>query len=85
MCIDTENLIRQQRKITFRYPSLMRCWNGLQSILSFISLMGILAIIKSRSILMTKAKLLSLAPIELMLIVGCPLDYAMLQLRSKGT
>jgi hypothetical protein len=33
---------------------------------------------------MTKAKLLSLAPMELMLIVGCPSDYAMLQLHSKG-
>ena len=59
----TKNLTRQQRKITSCYPSSMRCWNGLQSILSFVSLMGIMAIIKSRSILMTKAKLLLLVPI----------------------
>ena len=38
---------RQQRKITSRYPSSMRCWNGLQSILSSVSLMGIQVIIKS--------------------------------------
>ena len=63
----TENLTKQQRKITSHYPSSMRCWNSLQSILSFVSLMGILAIIKSRSIPMTKAKLLLLVPMELML------------------
>jgi hypothetical protein len=62
----------------------MRCWNGLQSILSFVSLMGILAIIKSRSILMTKAKLHLLVPMEPMLIAGCLSDYATLWLRSKG-
>jgi hypothetical protein len=56
----------------------MRCWNGLQSILSFVSLMGILAIIKSRSILMTKAKLLLLAPTEHMVIEGCLFGCAML-------
>ena len=78
MCIDYKNLTRKQRKITSHYPSSMRCWNGLQSILSFVSLMGILAIIKSRSILMTKAKLLLLVPMEHMLIAECVSDYATL-------
>jgi hypothetical protein len=80
----TKNLTRKQRKITSRYPSSMRCWNGLQSILSFVFLIGILVITKSRSIMMTKVKLLLLVPMELMLIVGCPSDCATLQLYSKG-
>ena len=36
MCIDYQK-INKARKITSRYPSSMRCWNGLQSILSFVS------------------------------------------------
>jgi hypothetical protein len=55
-----------------------------KAIFLFIFLMGILAIIKSRSIPMTKAKLLSLAPMELLHIIGCPSNYATLQLHSKG-
>jgi hypothetical protein len=83
MCIDYRNLTRRQRKITSRYPSSMRCWKSLQSILSSVFLMGIQVIIKFRSILMTKAKLLLLVPMKLMLIEGCLLDCATLQLRSK--
>jgi hypothetical protein len=32
----TESSTQQQRKITFHCPSLMKCWSGWQSILSFI-------------------------------------------------
>jgi len=46
--------------------------------------MGNLAIIKFQSILMTKAKLLLLVPMEHMLITGCLSDYATLQFSSKG-
>jgi hypothetical protein len=42
-----ENSTRLQRKTTSHYPSLMKCWNGLQSTLSFVSLMAILDITKS--------------------------------------
>jgi hypothetical protein len=49
MCIVIKNLTRLQRKITSHYPSLTRCWNSLQSTPSFVSLMGIPDINKSRS------------------------------------
>jgi hypothetical protein len=83
MCIDYQKLNKATKKDHFPLPFIDECWNDLQSILSFVSLMGILAIIKSRSTLMTKAKLLLLVPMEHMLIAGCLSNCAMLQLRSK--
>jgi len=50
VCVLTiENSTRPQRKITFRYPSLIKCWNGLQTTLSLVSLMVILEITQSQS------------------------------------
>jgi hypothetical protein len=62
----------------------MKCWNGLQSTLSFIFLMGIPDIIKSRSTLMTKVRPLSHASMELTHNNECRSDYVMLQLLSNG-
>ena len=85
VCVLTiENSIRLQRKITFRYPSLMKCWNGLQTTLSFVSLMVILDITKSQSTEMTKKRLPLHARMELMHIDECRSDCAMLQLLSNG-
>jgi len=62
----------------------MKCWNSLQSTLSFVSLMGILDITKSRSTLMTKVRPLSHAHMELTLTDECHSCYAMLQLFFNG-
>jgi hypothetical protein len=70
--------------ITFRCPSLMKCWNGLQTIPSFVSLMGNMVIIKSPSILMIKARPLSHALMEPTPIVGCRSGCVMHLLRFKG-
>jgi hypothetical protein len=80
----TENSTRLQRKITSRYPSLMKCWNGLQITLSIVSLMVILVIIKSQSTLMTKVRPPLHARMELMHTDECRSDCAMLQLPSNG-
>ena len=79
----TVNLTRLQRKITSCYPSLMRCWNGLQNILSSVSLMGTPGIIKSQSTQMTKVRLLSHAHVELMHTDECRSGCAVLQLLSN--
>jgi len=85
VCVLTiENSIRLHRNITFCYPSLMKCWNGLQTTLSFVSLMVILDITKSQSSQMTKKRLPLHAPIELMHIDECRSDCAVLQLLSNG-
>jgi hypothetical protein len=85
VCVLTiENSTRLQRKITFRYPSLMKCWNGLQTTLSFVSLMVILDITKSQSTQMTKKRLPLHARMELMHTDECRSDCAMLQLLSNG-
>jgi hypothetical protein len=47
MCIDYRKLNKATKKDHFRYPSLMKCWNGLQITLSFVSLMDIPGITKS--------------------------------------
>jgi len=54
MCIDYRKLNKATMKDHFPYPSLMKCWNGLQTTLSFVSLMVILDITKSQSSQMTK-------------------------------
>jgi hypothetical protein len=41
MCIDYQNLKRQQRKIIFHCSSLMKYWSDWQITLSSVSLMGI--------------------------------------------
>jgi hypothetical protein len=79
-----ENSIRLQRKITSCYPSLMKCWNGLQSTLSFVSLMVILGVIKSQSTLMTKVRPLLHARMELTHTDECRSGYAMPRLPSNG-
>ena len=85
VCVLTiENSTRLQRKITSRQPSLMKCWNGLQTTLSFVSLMVILDIIKSQSTQMTKTRLPLHARMELMHTDECRSDCAMLQLLSNG-
>jgi hypothetical protein len=76
--LTTENLTRPQRKITFHYPSSMRCWDGLQITLSIVSLMGIPDIIKSQSTLTTKIRQLSHARMELMHTDECRLGCATL-------
>jgi hypothetical protein len=78
-----KNLTRQQRKITFRCPLLMKYWSDWQTALSFVFLMGIQVIIRFRSIQMTKAKPPLHVHMELMLIIECLLDYVMLQLLFK--
>ena len=65
------NSTRQQRRIISHFSLLMKCWNDLQTILSFVSLMGILVITNSPSTPMIKARPLSHAPMEPMPIVGC--------------
>jgi len=82
--LTTESSTRPQRKIISHYPSLMKCWSGSQITLSFVSLMGILDIIKSRSTPMTKVRLLSHAPMELMHTDECHSGYVMLQLLFNG-
>jgi len=82
--LSIENSTRLQRKITFRYPSLMKCWNGLQTTLSSISLMVIVDITKSQSTQMTKKRLLLHARMELMHTDECRSDFAMLQLLSNS-
>ena len=47
MCIDYRKLNKATKKDHFRYPSLMKWWNGLQTTLSSVSLMVILDITKS--------------------------------------
>jgi hypothetical protein len=84
MCMTIKNSTRLQRKTTSRYPSLIKCWNGLQTTLSFVSLMAILDITKSRSTQMIKIRLLSHAHMELMHTDKYHLGYAMLQLLSNG-
>ena len=85
MYIDYRKLNKATKKDHFPLPFIDEMLEWLvKRILSSVSLMGILAIIKSRSILMTKAKLLLLVPMEHMLIAGCLSDYATLQLLSKG-
>ena len=85
VCVWTiKNSTRLQRKITFCYPSLMKCWNGLQSTLSSVSLMVILDITKSQSTQMTKKRLALHARMELMHTDECHTDCAMLQLLSNG-
>jgi len=79
VCVLTiENSTKLQRKITFRYPSLMKCWNGLQPTLPSISSMVILDITKSQSTQMTKKRLPLHACMELMHADECRLDCAML-------
>jgi hypothetical protein len=79
-----KNSTRLQRKTTFRYPSLMKYWNGLQSTLSFVFLMVILDITISRSTQMIKIRLLSHAHMELMHTDDCLSGCAMLQLLSNS-
>jgi hypothetical protein len=62
----------------------MKCWNGLQTTLSFVSLMVILDITKSQSTQMTKKRLPLHARMELMHTDECRSDCAMLQLLSNG-
>jgi hypothetical protein len=62
----------------------MKCWNSLQSTLSFVFLMGISDIIKSQSTLMTKVRPLSHAQMELTHTDECRSDYVMLQLLSNS-
>ena len=85
VCVWTiENSTRLQRNITFGYPSLMKCWNSLQTTLSSVSLMVILDITKSQSTQMTKKRLPLHARMELMHTDECRSDCAMLQLLSNG-
>jgi hypothetical protein len=62
----------------------MKCWNGLQTTLSFVSLMGIPDITKSLSTQMTKVRPLLHACMKLMHTDECRSGYAMLQLLSNG-
>ena len=75
MCIDYQKLNKATKKDHFPLPFIDEVLERLAKH-SSVFLMGILAIIESRSILMTKAKLLLLVPMEHMLIAGCLLDYA---------
>jgi hypothetical protein len=62
----------------------MKCWNGFQTTLSFVSLMGILDITKSQSTPMTKVRPLSHARMDLTHTDECRSDCVMLQLLSNG-
>jgi hypothetical protein len=83
MCMDYRKFKNATKRDHFSLPFIMKCWSTWQIILCFVFLIGIRDIIKSQSFLMTKAKPLLLVPIELMLISGCPSNYAMHQLHSK--
>jgi hypothetical protein len=72
----TESSTRQQRKITFHCPSLMKCWSSWQSTLSFVFSMGIQGIIIFSSTLTIKARPHSHAHMEHTHIVECRLGCA---------
>jgi hypothetical protein len=84
MCIDYRKLNKSTKKDHSRYPSLMKCWNSLQTTLSFVSLMVILAIIKSQSTPMTKVRPLLHAHMERTHTDECRSGYAMPRLPSNG-
>jgi hypothetical protein len=62
----------------------MKYWNGLQTTLSFVSLMGIPDITKSQSTPMTKVRPLSHPRMELTHTDECRSNCAMPQLLSNG-
>ena len=71
-------------KITSLCPSSMRCLNGWQSTHTFATSMDTLVIIKFQSILMTRVRLPSPAPMEHSPIGECRLVFAMHRLSFKG-
>src|SRR6185436_9535528 len=75
---------RPPGKITSLYPSSMRYLNGWQSTHTFATSMGTLVIIKFQSILKTRVRLPSPAPMEHSPIDKCRLVFAMHQLPFKG-
>jgi hypothetical protein len=79
-----DEMLERLANHTSCYPSLMKCWNGLQTTLSFVSLMGIPDITKFQSTPMTKVRPLSHPRMELTHTNECRSDCAMLQLLSNG-
>ena len=84
ICIDYRKLNKATKKDYFLLPFIDEMLEQLETILSFVSLMGIPIITKSPSIPMIKTRPLSHAPMEPMLILGCHSGYAMHQPHSKG-
>jgi hypothetical protein len=80
----TESSTWQQRKNTFHYPSLMKCWSGWQSIISFIFSMGIRGIIRFLSTPMIKARQHLHARMEHTHIIECHSSCVMRPLHSNG-
>jgi hypothetical protein len=84
MCIDYYKLNSATRKDHFPLPFIHEMLERWAKHLSSISLMGIKVITKSPSTPTIRAKPLSLAHMECMLIEGCHLGFAMHSHHSKG-
>ena len=84
MCIDYRMLNKATRKDHFPLPfidEMLECW---QNTHIFATSMDTLVIIKFQSILMTRVRLPSPAPMEHSLIGECRLVFAMHRLPFKG-